>query len=771
MLKGTPTVNRQPCKHDVCAAQHSIREDGVNTVYSTVDECCFPELTRSSQRVRKQRRTFCDLSSDSGEECSDYRERIPTLRPGQFDGSTSWREFLNRFEDCARANHWSERTMTVQMRFCLVGAAGSVIHKNPRSGRWSYARIVEEVEAAYGPSSEHAAAIGIELRQRVRRAGEPLHVLRDDIYEKVSIAYADRSEREQDSISVEVFTNAMGDADIVQRLLEERPHTLARAYEIAHRYETTRRTATSVTQLMQSAVKPMERRTRAAAVRECPDQSGSDEENSVPSNHAWRQKNSKAAFKPRPQRFNTRNKINWEEIVCHNCQGIGHMRWNCPSPLLNLERATSILPRPTETQPTSTVLRVKGSGPEMCIHLLLYDMEVCALLDSGARRSVLPRLCYETIKADVRPPLKLSTVQALQGISPINVNVLGEVDVPVQVGTQTVSVNFIVADVAEDTEAILGHPFLEQAWARLDFGSQKIVLFGEQIPYFNPKNKPRVHVVRIARTAVLEAGREYIVPGNAHFREEVQGNVMLSPTKGFTEKHQVMVARIVIGAQPSNRVPVRLFNPGTVAVKVKKGVIAGILQPADVVQTSTAEPPPTDSCSTAVPSHLQQLYAASTRDLREAEQVELAELLHVYADVFSTGPTDLGHTNLVQHDIQTRPGPPVKQQPRRMAFEKQQSADEQIQQNLDAGLAPPIAAGRGNAFPSVWKSEFDIKLNRTTAPHGGNFSGSRIHNTFPSIYLLGRPFTVRTDHSSLQVANTDENRGTAGQMARETWGV
>lgn len=70
----------------------------------------------------------------------------------------------------------------------------------------------------------------------------------------------------------------------------------------------------------------------------------------------------------------------------------------------------------------------------MCIHTLLYDMEVCALLDSGARRSVLPRHCYETIKADVRPPLKLSTVHALQGISPIspiNVEVLGEVDVPI----------------------------------------------------------------------------------------------------------------------------------------------------------------------------------------------------------------------------------------------------------------------------------------------------------------------------------------------------
>ncbi|KAL0151489.1 hypothetical protein M9458_053275 [Cirrhinus mrigala] len=401
MFQETPTLNRQPCKHDVCAAQHSIYEDEGNAVYSSVDECYFPELTRSRQRGRKPRRTFCDLSSDSGEECSDHRERIPTLRPGQFDGSTSWREFLNRFEDCAKANHWSERTMTVQMRFCLVGAAGAVIHKNPRSSCWDYARIVEEVEAAYSPSSEHAAAIGIELRQRVRRAGEPLHVLRDDIYEKVSIAYADRFEKEQDSISVEVFTNAMGDADIVQRLLEERPHR-------------TRRTDASVTQLMQSAVRPMERKTRAAAVRECPDQSGSDEESSVPSNHEWRQKNSKAEFKHHLQKFNKRNKVSWEEIVCHNCQGIGHMRRNCPLPRLNLECVTPALPRPTEIQPASTVLRVKGSGPETCIHLLLYDMEVCALLDSGARRSVLPRLCYETIKADVRSPLKLSTVQALQ---------------------------------------------------------------------------------------------------------------------------------------------------------------------------------------------------------------------------------------------------------------------------------------------------------------------------------------------------------------------
>ncbi|KAL7848367.1 hypothetical protein AOLI_G00230850 [Acnodon oligacanthus] len=76
---------------------------------------------------------------------------------------------------------------------------------------------------------------GVELRQRVRKPSEPLHVLRDDIYEKVSIVYADGSEAEQDSIGVEVFTNTMDNAGMIQRLLEERPRTLARASDLAHR--------------------------------------------------------------------------------------------------------------------------------------------------------------------------------------------------------------------------------------------------------------------------------------------------------------------------------------------------------------------------------------------------------------------------------------------------------------------------------------------------------------------------------------------------------
>lgn len=83
--------------------------------------------------------------------------------------------------------------------------------KNPRSARWSYQRVVDQIEAVYGPCSEHAA-IGSELRQGVRGRAEALQTLKDVIYEKVFIVHA---ELEQDTISVDIFTNTLADAAVM----------------------------------------------------------------------------------------------------------------------------------------------------------------------------------------------------------------------------------------------------------------------------------------------------------------------------------------------------------------------------------------------------------------------------------------------------------------------------------------------------------------------------------------------------------------------------
>ena len=463
------------------------------------------------------------LSSES-EDDYDPRERVPTLRPGQYDGTTPWTEFLHRFESCAKANYWSAKTMAVQLKFCMVGAAGAIIHRNPRSTQWDYVRLVEEIDTAYGPSSQHAAAVAIELRQRVRKPGEALHVLRDDIYGRVSVAYSNRAEAEQDAIGVEVFTNALGDAEILQKLLEQRPQTLAQAFDIAHRYETTKRAASYVAGLMHSGARDIaERRPRAMVIREGTDEEELKTATAPPS----------AIFKPAssshshtPYRGKSPRDIKWDEIRCHNCSGLGHMKRNCPSPR-NATRALTSTMSPQSSR--SAVLHLKAQGQEINIHMIVYELEVCAVLDSGARKSVFPLCHYNAIHPDVRPPLQSSIVETLIGVGPGDIPVLGEAHIPVQINNRQVSVLFLVADIAGD-EALLGHPFLSQAQARLDFGNQRIVLFGEEVPYFDSKNKPKAHSVRVARTVVLEAGQEFVVRGNIHLKDPVEGGLMLSPT-------------------------------------------------------------------------------------------------------------------------------------------------------------------------------------------------------------------------------------------------
>ena len=129
-----------------------------------------------------------------------------------------------------------------------------------------------------------------------------------------------------------------------------------------------------------------------------------------------------ASFKsttPERQRVSASRKeytdIKWEEIRCHNCSGIGHMKINCPSP-----RKTTRGQPPAVLchSPEPTVLHFRIHSQQMSIHLKIHELDVCAVLDSGARKSVLPLHHYNAIHPDVRTPLQPSAVKTLLGVGP-----------------------------------------------------------------------------------------------------------------------------------------------------------------------------------------------------------------------------------------------------------------------------------------------------------------------------------------------------------------
>jgi hypothetical protein len=195
-----------------------------------------------------------DSDQDStGARAKPARERIPVLKPDTYNGTGSWREYLKRFENCAESNRWTECTKAQQLKHSLRGNAAAIVHKNPLSVSWKYVELVNQLDKAYGPSSKHASVLRLELRNRKREKGEELYTLRDDIYDKVSSVYGDCSTQEQQYFAVEVFIQALSDTELIEKLLDKDPRTLADAYEIAHRYETTKNAAQSVAHCPQNS--------------------------------------------------------------------------------------------------------------------------------------------------------------------------------------------------------------------------------------------------------------------------------------------------------------------------------------------------------------------------------------------------------------------------------------------------------------------------------------------------------------------------------------
>lgn len=67
--------------------------------------------------------------------------------------------------------------------------------------------------------------------------------------------------------------------------------------------------------------------------------------------------------------------INWAEIRCHNCSGLGHMKRNCPSPKKMTRTQTSAA---SPESPKSAVLHLKAQRQEMSIRVLVHELEgVC----------------------------------------------------------------------------------------------------------------------------------------------------------------------------------------------------------------------------------------------------------------------------------------------------------------------------------------------------------------------------------------------------------
>ena len=157
----------------------------------------------------------------------------------------------------------------------------------------------------------------------------------------------------------------------------------------------------------------------------------------------------------------------------------------------------------------------------------------------------------------------------------------------------------------------------------------------------------------------------------------------------FSENTGLVVGRTLV--DPSGwKVPVLVSNFGQETVMVEPFSEVGMIAQVSAIQPTMNKRRHTSCDPATLPEHLQELLRRTSGDLDSMQKNELASTLLEFVDLFPTpGSTLTGHTDAVEHNIDTRDSQPVRCAPRRMSPQKIKREETCVEEMLSGGQIEP----------------------------------------------------------------------------------
>ena len=129
------------------------------------------------------------------------------------------------------------------------------------------------------------------------------------------------------------------------------------------------------------------------------------------------------------------------------------------------------------------------------------------------------------------------------------------------------------------------------------------------------------------------------------------------------------------------------------------------------IQSVAETPLQSQNTTKALPRHLQDLVEQTCRDLDPTQRHRLATVLSEYSDIFPVPGAPLtGHTDAVEHDINTGERPPIRCAPRRMSPQKMKKEEECVAEMLTGGQIEPSDSPWSSLVVLVTKKDGGIRF-------------------------------------------------------------
>ena len=259
-------------------------------------------------------------------------------------------------------------------------------------------------------------------------------------------------------------------------------------------------------------------------------------------------------------------------------------------------------------------------------------------------------------------------------------------------------------------------------------------------------------VVRLLQTTKVPAGYKKIIRGRIQKSAEGRTMMLFTPSIGRTD---VTLADGVIDSREEECATLIIENHGTDKLKLKKGMVLGVLEAVDDPDEMQAcgaqewdgesegqavaldaapavmEPVeqekmdgriggPPDNTEAAVSRLKGELHHRTAKLLEQLqldseqltpeEKTQLRTLLEGYADIFALEPSELGTSSVIQHSINTGDHPPIRQPLRRMPFTLRPQVDKLVQEMLTQGVIQPSSSPWASPVVLVRKKDGTMRF-------------------------------------------------------------
>ena len=157
----------------------------------------------------------------------------------------------------------------------------------------------------------------------------------------------------------------------------------------------------------------------------------------------------------------------------------------------------------------------------------------------------------------------------------------------------------------------------------------------------------------------------------------------------FSENTGLVVGRTLV--DPSGwKVPVLVSNFSQDTVMVEQFLEVGMIAQVSAIKPTVNKRHHTSCDPATLPEHLQDLLERTSSDLDVLQRSQLAGALLRFVDLFPTPGSSLtGHTDAVEHNIDTGDSQPVRCAPRRMSSQKIKREETCVEEMLAGGQIEP----------------------------------------------------------------------------------